>query len=130
MDEICQNFSNRHNIQTKVVMKVWEKPETSKAAFYVENSHTYCWPEWWTQSGSQMRWLLALGRLLSMTQTGCWEAQPGNEAFGKVAGGTKAFQGFNKRFAGRHAPFLPTKAVQVVTSWLVLGVTRNLGRIL
>ena len=64
--------------------------------------------------------LLALGRLvLSMTQTGCWdahhgmvwwptipyhtipwwEAQPGNEAFGKVAGGTKAFQGFNKRFA-------------------------------
>ena len=28
-----------------------------------------------------------------------WEAQPGNEAFGKVAGGTKAFQGFNKRFA-------------------------------
>ena len=82
-----------------------------------------------------MRWVLALGRLLSMTQTACWEVQPGNEAFGKVAGGTKAFQGFNKRFAGRHVPnpplaFLPTKAVQVVTSWLVVGVTRNLGRIL
>ena len=48
-----------------------------------------------------MHWVLALGRLLSMTQTACWEVQPGNEAFGKVAGGTKAFQGFNKRFAGR-----------------------------
>ena len=61
-------------------------------------------------------WLLALGSLLSMTQTaccamlcyamlsmtqtGCWETQPGNEAFGKVVGGTKAFHGFNKRFAG------------------------------
>ena len=62
--------------------------------------------------------------MLSMTQTGCWETQPGNEAFGKVVGGTKAFHGFNKRFAGtsQQTPFFgfsPDKgsAVQVVTSW-------------
>ena len=62
--------------------------------------------------------LLALGRLvLSMTQTGCWEAQPGNEAFGKVAGARRPSRGLIKDLPARAKPFLPTKAVQVVTSW-------------
>ena len=68
-----------------------------------------------------------------MTQTGCWEAQPGNEAFGKVVGGTKAFQGFNKRFAGTRQQtsfgFSPDKGSGGCDK--LAGVrSRNLGRIL
>ena len=66
------------------------------------------------------RWVLALGRLLlllSMSQTCCWEARPGNEAFGKVAGARRPSRGLIKDLPARAKPFLPTKAVQVVTSW-------------
>ena len=78
------------------------------------------------------RWVLALGSLLllllSMSQTCCWEARPGNESFGKVAGARRPSRGLIKDLPARAKPFLPTKAVQVVTSWpIARGDTQSLS---